>query len=119
MQLWHLWRTIQWGTNVFVAGNFSATDAQTVTVPSGTWYNYYLQKKETNSSITLQPGELLILTGTQQTLPQIDEEMFHKVDVDNIFVEQPAAKVQKFLYNGTLYLRRDGVTYTIDGRRVE
>ena len=112
-------RTIQWGNDVFVAGNFSTSAAQVVTVPSGTWYNYYLQKQETSSSITLQPGELLILTGTPQTLPTIDEDMFRKAKEESVSASEPAGKVQKFFYNGTLYLRRGNVTYTIDGRRVE
>lgn len=110
-------RTIQWGNDVFVAGNFSATDAQTVSVPSGTWYNYYLQAKENNTSITLQPGELLILTGSQQALPEIPDYSYIS-GVEDIMTA-PKSEVQKFFYNGTLYLRRGNTTYTIDGRRVE
>ena len=112
-------RTIQWGDDVFVAGNFSATDAQSVTVPSGTWYNYYLQKKETNSTISLQPGELLILTRSQLTLPETYTISNIHADVENISIEQPQSKVQKFFYNGTLYLRRGNHTYTVDGLKVE
>ena len=112
-------RTVQWGNNVFVAGNFSATAAQTVTVPSGTWYNYYLQKQETNATISLEPGELLILTGTQVALPEINDEVFIGADVNNVFLSQPQSQVEKFFYNGALYLRRGNQTYTVDGLRVE
>lgn len=112
-------RTVQWGNNVFVAGNFSATAAQTVTVPSGTWYNYYLQKQETNATISLEPGELLILTGTQVALPEINDEVFIGADVNNVFLSQPQSQVEKFFYNGALYLRRGNQTYTVDGLRVQ
>ena len=113
-------RTIQWGNDVFVAGNFSATGVQAVTLPSGTWYNYYLQKKQSASTVSLQPGELLILTGTEQPLPVIRnvEDLANGVNsaVISTTVDSP---VQKFFYNGTLYLRRGNQTYTIDGLRVE
>jgi len=113
-------RTIQWGNNVFVAGNFSATDAQPVSVPSGTWYDYYLQKKQTASTIVLQPGELLILTGSQQPLPQIGDVEKLSTGIEDITVTtMPSSQVQKFFYNGTLYLRRGNETYTIEGLRVQ
>ena len=112
-------RTIQWGNDVFVAGNFSATSVEAVTVPSGTWYNYYLQSKQTESTIVLQPGELVILTGSQQQLPKIPnvEDLANGVTaVEDITVSAP---VQKFIYNGTLYLRRGNRTYTVDGQLVQ
>ena len=112
-------RTIQWGSNVFVAGNFSATDAQTVTIPSGTWYNYYLQAQQTNTSVTLQPGELLILTGTQQPLPQIPDVANMAMGVEDITVTPTENNVEKFFYNGNIYIRRGNATYTVDGLRVE
>ncbi len=113
-------RTIQWGSDVFVAGNFSVDEAQTVTIPSGTWYNYYLQAAvgSQQSEISLQPGELLILTGEQVTLPEIPDFRYIS-GVENMTIATPKSSVQKFFYNGTLYLRRGNQTYTIDGRRVE
>ena len=68
-------RTIQWGSNVFVAGNFGVTGNQTVNVPSGTWYNYFEQKKQTATSITLAPGEYVILTGKECKLPTITTDL--------------------------------------------
>lgn len=68
-------RTIQWGSNVFVAGNFGVTGNQTVNVPSGTWYNYFEQKKQTATSITLAPGEYVILTGKECELPTITTDL--------------------------------------------
>ena len=113
-------RKIQWGSNVFVAGNFSATTAQSVTIPSGTWYNYYLQSKQTASTVELQPGELLILTGTQQQLPVIgDVEKLSTGIEDVVITSMPNTQVQKFFYNGTLYIRRGNRTYTVDGQLVQ
>jgi hypothetical protein len=64
-------RTIQWGSDVFVAGNFDAISEKTVTIPEGKWYNYYEQKEQTETTVTLIPGALLILTGTPQALPEM------------------------------------------------
>ena len=113
-------RTIQWGSEVFVAGNFSATTAQSVSIPSGTWYNYYLQARQTATAVELQPGELLILTGSQQQLPVIGDVEKLSTGIDEVInFTTPVSNVQKFFYNGTLYLRRGNQTYTVDGRRVE
>ena len=68
-------RTIQWGSNVFVAGNFGVTGDQTVNVPSGTWYNYFEQKKQTATTIKLAPGEYVILTGKECELPTITTDL--------------------------------------------
>ena len=68
-------RTIQWGSNVFVAGNFGVTGDQTVNVPSGTWYNYFEQKKQTTTTIILAPGEYVILTGKECKLPAITTDL--------------------------------------------
>ena len=68
-------RTIQWGSNVFVAGNFGVTGDQTVNVPSGTWYNYFEQKKQTATTIKLAPGEYVILTGKECKLPIITTDL--------------------------------------------
>ena len=68
-------RTIQWGSNVFVAGNFGVTGNQTVNIPSGSWYNYFEQKKQTATTITLAPGEYVILTGKECKLPAITTDL--------------------------------------------
>ena len=113
-------RTIQWGSDVFVAGNFSATEAQAVSIPSGTWYNYYLQASQTAATVELQPGELLILTGSQQPLPVIGDVEKLSTGIEEVMnVITPATNVQKFFYNGTLYLRRGNHTYTVDGQLVQ
>ena len=89
-------RTIQWGSNVFVAGNFGVTGTQTVNVPSGTWYNYFEQKKQTATTITLAPGEYVILTGKECQLPSIT------TDLEDIFVPMTPSEILP-PYNVTIY----------------
>ena len=79
-------RTIQWGSDVFVAGNFDVTGNQTVTLPSGTWYNYFGEKKETNTSITLAPGEVAIFTGKQVALPEMPEAYDFDTAIEDVVV---------------------------------
>ena len=64
-------RYVQWGNNVVAVANFSASDIKSYTLPSGTWYNYYEGTKQTATSVTLQPGELMIFTGSKVDLPTI------------------------------------------------
>ena len=89
-------RTIQWGNNVFVAGNFDVTDNQTVNVPAGTWYNYFEQKQQSSSTITLAPGEIVILTGKEVQLPHI------VTDVENVLVPGVSSEILP-PYNVTIY----------------
>ena len=95
-------RTIQWGSEVFVAGNFSATDAQTVTIPEGKWYNYYEQKEQTETTVTLNPGCLLILTGAPQVLPEMHPFYCFNTDVENVFVPNTNTEILP-PYNVTIY----------------
>lgn len=89
-------RTILWGSDVFVAGNFNALEDQTVTIPEGTWYNYFTQTAQTAGSVTLNPGELLLLTGQQIKLPTI------ATDVENVFIPDLSTEILP-PYNATIY----------------
>ena len=89
-------RTIQWGSDVFVAGNFNAVEDQTVTIPEGTWYNYFTQTAQTAGSVTLNPGELLLLTGQQIKLPTI------ATDVENVLIPELSTEILP-PYNATIY----------------
>ena len=89
-------RTIQWGSNVFVAGNFDVSGNQTVTVPAGTWYNYFEQKKQTATTITLAPGQYVVLTGKECKLPAIT------TDVEDVIFPGTTAEVLP-PYNVTIY----------------
>ena len=64
-------RTVQWGENVFVAGNFNATASETVTLPAGTWYDYLDGNKVASANYTLAPGEIKVFTGTQLSVPDV------------------------------------------------
>ncbi len=78
-------RTIQWGNDVFVAGNFSAVKNAAVSVPAGTWYDYFKNGSKANTTYTLKPHEVKIFTARQLTLPMTDSSFdFSKTDVDNL-----------------------------------
>ncbi len=111
-------RTIQWGNEVFAAANFSVSGNEAVTLPNGTWYDYLGGAQRANGTYTLAPGELKVFTSTALQAPTFEDIMSRPVQgIEDI--QSPAPAVQKFLNNGTLYLLRNGITYTIDGRRVE
>jgi len=112
-------RTIQWGNNVFVAGNFSATTAQTVTLPSSTWYDYYLNGTMASGTVVLQPGELKIYTGTRVSLPQVPEYFDFAMGIDDTAVAPSnTGTAQKVLVDGMVYIVRDGVWYDLFGRKI-
>ena len=113
-------RTIQWGNDVFAAANFDVTSTQTVTLPSGTWYDYLDGGNTAGTSYTLQPGELKVFTGKKVEAPTFEDiEKRDDTPVDMVFDNSRTDEVVKYLYNGTLYIRRGSETYTIDGLRVE
>lgn len=114
-------RTIQWGSNVFVAANFDVSGNQAVSMPSGTWYDYLEGgNRSTVSTYVLKPGELKVFTGQQTKAPTFtDIETRDHTAVEEVWTNSTMPSAQKVFYNGTLYLRRGNTTYTIDGRRVE
>ena len=80
-------RYVRWGNNVLAVANFSATDTKTYNLPSGTtWYNYYEGKQQTNTSLTLKPGELMIFTGTKVDLPAISTNFDENAGVEDITI---------------------------------
>ena len=95
-------RTIQWGSNVFVAGNFGVTGNQTVNLPAGTWYNYFEQKQQTATSITLVPGEVAIFTGKQVALPEMPKGYNFTTDIENVVLPGVSSEILP-PYNVTIY----------------
>jgi hypothetical protein len=89
-------RTVQWGSEVCLVANFSAVYDQTATVPEGTWYNYFTQQLQPAGDVTLKPGEMLLLTGKQLQLPNVD------TDVENVFVPENTMDMLP-PYNATIY----------------
>ena len=114
-------RTIQWGSNVFVAANFDVSSNQAVSMPSGTWYDYLEGgNRSTASTCVLKPGELKVFTGQQTKAPTFtDIETRDHTAIEEVWTNSTMPSAQKVFYNGTLYLRRGNTTYTIDGQRVE
>lgn len=114
-------RTIQWGSNVFVAANFDVSSNQAVSMPSGTWYDYLEGGNlSTVSTYVLKPGELKVFTGQQTKAPTFtDIETRDHTAIKEVWTNSTMPSAQKVFYNGTLYLRHGNTTYTIDGRRVE
>lgn len=114
-------RTIQWGSNVFVAANFDVSGNQAVSMPSGTWYDYLEGgNRSTVSTYVLKPGELKVFTGQQTKAPTFtDIETRDHTAIEEVWTNSTMPSAQKVFYNGTLYLRRGNTTYTMDGRRVE
>jgi hypothetical protein len=92
-------RTVQWGKDVFMAGNFSVVENQTVTIPEGTWYNYFKQEQLTANSLTLAPGELLILTSTQVELPKVGLDATTGLDDIINNATQPVPPYNVYVYN--------------------
>ena len=105
-------RTIQWGQDVFVAGNFGIDESKSVTIPEGIWYNYFEQTALSETTINLEPGELLILTGSPIELPYIDSTV---VDVRNI-MDDVNAVVR--IINGQIVVERNGLLYNMMGQRI-
>ena len=114
-------RTIQWGNNVLVAANFDVSSNQALTMPSGTWYDYLDGgNRATLSTYILNPGELKVFTSQAVKAPTFaDIEARDHTSVEYILDSSNLPSVEKYLYNGNLYIRRGNATYTIDGRRVE
>ncbi len=110
-------RTIQWGSDVFVAANFDVSVSQAVTLPSGTWYDYLNGATRANGTYTLAPGELKVFTGTQVQAPTFTniEKRDHQ-DVEEV-ISEPVPSV-KFIQNGQIFILRGDKMYNIQGQVV-
>lgn len=120
-------RTIQWGNNVFAAANFDATTVKTVDVPAGAWFCYLstagakAHGATASGTITLQPGELLILTNQVYDLPVVPTQFEDfSSDLDDLFVseENTSSRAEKLYMDGHLYIRVGDALYTIHGQLV-
>ena len=111
-------RTIQWGSNVFVAGNFSTSGTQSVTLPSGTWYDYLAGGSNASSTYTLQPGEVKVFTGKKVTLPSVPAAYSNIEGIEDIVFEPSTSKAQKIMMDGQIYILRGDKIYTITGQPV-
>lgn len=119
-------RTIQWGSDVYVVGNFSATDAQTATLPSGTWFDYLGggSTAQGGTTITLQPGDLKIYTTTQLELPQVPDSYDYKDVGFNGIEAERTGYIYPTVTDGMLYIASDELpqriqVYAVNGAMVE
>lgn len=110
-------RTIQWGSDVFVAANFDVIENQAVTLPNGTWYDYLNGATRANGTYTLAPGELKVFTGTQVQAPTFtDISKRDHQDVEEV-VSEPIPSV-KFIQDGQIFILRGDKVYNIQGQLV-
>lgn len=100
-------RSVQWGNDVLVVGNFAASAGNSYTLPAGTWYDYLNDnQKITTSKLSLNPGDLRILVGS----PVV-------TDIDEVNMDvTPATKPTKFIQDGRFLILRDGVLFDALGR---
>ena len=114
-------RSIRWGSNVYAVGNFTATDAQDVTLPSGTWYDYLDGGGKANSSYTLQPGDIKIFTGKQLSAPSIPNHYSFEQGIEQVNWESTFSSPEavKFYHEGQIYILREGNVYDLMGRKVQ
>ena len=113
-------RTIQWGSNVFVAANFAVNGNQAVTLPSGTWYDYLNGAvKATNTTYVLAPGELKVFTSTAVKAPTFTNiEKRDHTPIENVSADE-MPQSYKILRDGQIYILRGDRVYDMMGRLVK
>lgn len=107
-------RTIQWGSDVYVVGNFDVVANQSATLPDGTWYNYFEQKEQTTKDLVLAPGEVMIFTGKQVKLPELQPFYCFLTGVEDVEVPSvselmPPYNVQIYTLSGQMIMRQSNV----------
>lgn len=116
-------RTIVWGTGldaIVIVGNFSPTDAQTVRLPDGSWYDYFYQIPQRTGVLSLAPGELRIFTAKQYQLPQVPVSYDFTTALDNVTVSEMGIEVSPTLTSGEVFFSQAvGVTvFDLSGRQM-
>lgn len=107
-------RYVQWGSNVYVVANFDV-NTQSATLPSGTWYDYYAGGTNASGTVSLQPGEVKIYTGTQVTLPTINTNLESMLPIENVRIEA-VPEARKILRDGQVLIQRGDRYYTVTGQ---
>jgi len=111
-------RKIQWGSNVFAAANFDVTTNQTVTLPSGTWYDYLEGATRANGTYTLAPGELKVFTGTPVIAPTFSNIQKRDHTGIELTPSESFSKGQKILRDGQILILRGEKVYNVQGQEV-
>jgi len=113
-------RTIQWGSDVYVAANFDVEGNQGVTLPAGTWYDYLNGATRANGTYTLKPGELKVFTATQVQAPTFTNiEKRDPQGLEEVIGDGLQVTSEKFFQNGQIYILRGDKVYDLMGRIVE
>ncbi len=116
-------RTILWGEGdeaILVVGNFSSDKVKLYNLPEGTWYNYYEGRPQTDASMYLFPGTLLIFTGKHYDLPYLPDSYEITTDVEDLPLSPVSSATYKVLQDGTLrIIKPDGTNYDILGRKIK
>ncbi len=108
-------RYVQW-ENVIAVANFDAAAAQSYSLPSGTWYNYF-DGGTASGTVGLQAGEVKIFTKTQVTLPQINLDLESLLPIENVSQDGKVA-AQKILRDGQVMILVGEKVYNLQGQRV-
>lgn len=109
-------KSVQWGSDVYVVANFHPSESEEVSLPSGTWYDYYAQGAKAGAKVTLAAGEVKIFTGKKVELPVIDTT---KVNIEEVLRDAANTVSYKFYRDGNIYIYRNGKTFDMMGRRVK
>lgn len=115
----NLVRSIQWGSDVYVVANFSATDNAPVALPSGTWYDYLGGAGKAASNYTLAPGEVKVFTGTQVIAPTVPTQYNITEGWIDTITEKTTGNARKLLRDGQLIILTPDAAYDIMGRTIE
>lgn len=100
-------RTISWGTGkdaIFVVGNFATEESQTVYLPDGSWWDYFLNKPVTSGIQTLAAGEVRIFTGRHYELPQVPDAYDFSTDIPDISFTEEGVRVYPTATQDMVYL---------------
>ncbi len=113
-------RYVQWGNDVYAVANFSATKTLDITLPAGTWYDYYAGGSKAKSTYTLQPNEFRIFTGSSVQPPVIPSAYDYADGIEQVeWLPSSNEGTRKVLIDGQiLILREDGSVYTVTGTRL-
>ena len=112
-------RTVQWGSNVFAAANFSVSDNQSITLPSGTWFDYLNGGTAASSSYTLAPGELKVFTGSKVTAPTFtDIQTRDHTGIEIVEPQDSRIESRKMLRDGQVIIIRNGKEYNTAGQLI-
>lgn len=112
-------RSIQWGSDVYVVANFSATDNAAVTLPTGTWYEYLDGASKAAGNYTLAPGDVKVFTGTKVIAPTIPTQYNPADGWINTITEKTTGNARKLLRDGQLIILTPDAAYDIMGHTID